>query len=98
MRGLHPMMAERMDLWRLRELRRSSGCPSAQDVYLFRAVARENPRDERLVALAEVRDLTPVRDEARPHHRAARARADGAPGVRGDALASRRAGRRASGC
>ena len=42
---------------------RSSACPSAEDVYLFRAEARENPNDERLVALAEVRDLTPVRDE-----------------------------------
>ena len=27
-------------------------------------VAHENPRDERLFAVAEVRDLTPVRDEA----------------------------------
>ncbi len=62
LRGLHPMMAERMELWRLAnfELER---LPSAPDVYLFRAVARENPRDERLVAVAEVRDLTPVRDE-----------------------------------
>jgi acetyl/propionyl-CoA carboxylase alpha subunit/acetyl-CoA carboxylase carboxyltransferase component len=61
-RGLHPMMAERMELWRLSnfELER---LPAAPDVYLFRAVARENERDERLVALAEVRDLTPVRDE-----------------------------------
>ena len=32
-------------------------------MYLFRAVARENERDERLMALAEIRDLTPVRDE-----------------------------------
>jgi len=62
LRGLHPMMAERMELWRLAnfELER---LPSAPDVYLFRAVARDNPRDERLVAVAEVRDLTPVRVE-----------------------------------
>jgi acetyl/propionyl-CoA carboxylase alpha subunit/acetyl-CoA carboxylase carboxyltransferase component len=61
-RGLHPMMAERMELWRLAnfELER---LPAAPDVYLFRAVARENRRDERLVAVAEVRDLTPVRDD-----------------------------------
>ena len=60
--GLHPMMAERMELWRLSnfELER---LPAAPDVYLYRAVAHENERDERLVALAEVRDLTPVRDE-----------------------------------
>ena len=62
-RGMHPMMAERMDVWRLREFDLER-LPSAQDVYLFRAVAHANPRDERLVALAEVRDLTPVRDES----------------------------------
>ena len=61
LRGLHPMMAERLRLWRFSnfELER---LPSAEDVYLFRAVARENPKDERLFAVAEVRDLTPVRD------------------------------------
>ncbi|HYM57944.1 MAG TPA: biotin carboxylase N-terminal domain-containing protein [Solirubrobacteraceae bacterium] len=63
LRGLHPMMAERMDMWRLAEFALER-LPSAQDVYLFRGVARANPRDERLVAVAEVRDLTPVRDEA----------------------------------
>ena len=62
-RGMHPMMAERMDVWRLREFELER-LPSAQDVYLFRAVAHDNPRDERLVALAEVRDLVPMRDEA----------------------------------
>ncbi len=61
-RGMHPMMAERMDVWRLSEFALER-LPSAEDVYLFRAAAHENPRDERLVALAEVRDLTPVRDE-----------------------------------
>jgi acetyl/propionyl-CoA carboxylase alpha subunit/acetyl-CoA carboxylase carboxyltransferase component len=62
LRGMHPMIAERLDMWRLAnfELER---LPSAHDVYLFRAVARENDRDERLIALAEVRDFTPVRDE-----------------------------------
>ena len=62
LRGLHPMMADRMEVWRLSnfELERLASAP---DVYLFRAVAHENPRDERLVALAEVRDVTPVRDE-----------------------------------
>jgi acetyl-CoA carboxylase carboxyltransferase component len=61
-RGLHPMMSDRLELWRLRNFSLER-LPSAQDVYLFHAQARDNPRDERLVALAEVRDLTPVRDE-----------------------------------
>ena len=63
LRNLHPMIAERLDLWRLSNfsLRR---LPSAEDVYLFHAVAHENPDDERLIALAEVRDLTPARDPA----------------------------------
>src|SRR5204862_4014132 len=62
-RNLHPMIAKRMELWRLSnfDLER---LPSVEDVYLFRGVARDNPGDVRLFALAEVRDLTPVRDSA----------------------------------
>jgi acetyl/propionyl-CoA carboxylase alpha subunit/acetyl-CoA carboxylase carboxyltransferase component len=63
LRGLHPMMAERLQLWRFADFRMER-LPSARDVYLFRGVARENERDERLFAIAEVRDLTPVRDSA----------------------------------
>jgi len=61
-RGLHPMMAKRMHLWRLAnfDIQRM---PSSPEVYLFHAVARSNKKDERLVAIAEVRDLTPVRDD-----------------------------------
>jgi acetyl/propionyl-CoA carboxylase alpha subunit/acetyl-CoA carboxylase carboxyltransferase component len=60
-RNMHPMIAERLELWRLSNfsLRRLS---SAEDVYLFDAVATANPKDERLIALAEVRDLTAARD------------------------------------
>ncbi len=63
LRNMHPMIAERLDLWRLSNfsLRR---LPSAEDVYLFHAVAHENPKDERLIALAEVRDLTAARDSS----------------------------------
>ncbi len=62
-RNMHPMIAERLDLWRLSNfsLRRLS---SAEDVYLFHAVAHANPKDERLIALAEVRDLTAARDSS----------------------------------
>jgi len=62
-RGLHPMMGKRLHLWRLNNFK-TERLPSAEDVYLFHAVARDNPKDERLFALAEVRDLTPVRDES----------------------------------
>ena len=62
LRGLHPMMGERLELWRLSNFALER-LPSAEDVYLFHGAARENPKDERLFALAEVRDLTPVRDE-----------------------------------
>jgi len=62
-RNMHPMIAERLELWRLSNfsLRR---LPSAEDVYLFHAVAHQNPNDERLIAVAEVRDLTPARDSS----------------------------------
>ena len=59
-RNLHPMLAKRLDLWRLSNftLRRLR---SAEDVYVFHGVAHDNPADHRLFALAEVRDLTPIR-------------------------------------
>ena len=60
-RGLHPMMAQRLDLWRLSNFALER-LPAAADIYLFRAAARDNERDQRLVAVAEVRDLTPVLD------------------------------------
>ncbi|MFN7955596.1 MAG: carboxyl transferase domain-containing protein [bacterium] len=60
-RGMHPMMGKRMQLWRLANFD-IERLPSVEDVYLFRGVARTNPKDERLFAIAEVRDLTPVRD------------------------------------
>jgi acetyl-CoA carboxylase carboxyltransferase component len=61
-RGLHPMMGQRLHLWRLNNFK-IARLPSVEDVYLFHAVAHENPKDERLFAFAEVRDLTPVCDE-----------------------------------
>jgi acetyl/propionyl-CoA carboxylase alpha subunit/acetyl-CoA carboxylase carboxyltransferase component len=63
-RGLHPMMAKRLQLWRLGEFD-VERLPSVEDVYLFHGVARSNPKDERLFAIAEVRDVTPVRGDAR---------------------------------
>ncbi len=62
-RGLHPMMVERLQMWRLKNFR-TDRLPSVEDVYLFRGVAYDNAKDERLFAIAEVRDMTPVRDEA----------------------------------
>jgi acetyl/propionyl-CoA carboxylase alpha subunit len=60
-RGVHPMLGKRLQLWRLSHFFLER-LPSVEDVYVFRAVARENARDERLFALAEVRDASPVRD------------------------------------
>ncbi len=60
--GLHPMMAKRLELWRLDNFA-IEAVPTPPDIYLFHGRARENPRDERLIALAEVRDLTARRDE-----------------------------------
>ena len=62
-RNMHPMLAKRLNLDRLRRFA-ITRLDSAEDVYLFHGVARDNPKDERLFALAEVRDLTPVRDDA----------------------------------
>ena len=62
-RGLHPMMGKRLHLWRLSNFN-VERLPSIEDVYLLRAVARDNPKDERLIACAEVRDVTPLRNES----------------------------------
>ena len=62
-RGIHPMMGKRLHLWRLSNFK-IERLPSTEDVYLLHAVARDNPKDERLFACAEVRDVTPVRDKS----------------------------------
>jgi len=62
-RGLHPMIAKRLDLWRLANFH-TERLAWFEDVVVFRAEARDNTRDVRLFALAEVRDLTPILDDA----------------------------------
>jgi acetyl-CoA carboxylase carboxyltransferase component len=61
-RGLHPLMAQRLQIWRFRNFQLEQ-LPAPEGIWLFKGVAHTNPRDERLFAVAEVRDLTPVRDE-----------------------------------
>ncbi len=61
-RGLHPMMAKRLQLYRFQNFRLER-LPSIEDLYLFHAVSHDNPKDERLFAVAEVRDLTAFRDD-----------------------------------
>ena len=56
-RGIHPMRAGDLETWRLRNFE-VERLPSPEDIYLYRGVARENPKDIRLFAFAEVRDLT----------------------------------------
>ena len=60
-RGLHPLTAQRLNLWRLKNFT-GRRLPSAEDTYLLHVVAQENPNDERFIAMAEVRDVTPLRD------------------------------------
>ncbi|MFD2091168.1 ATP-binding protein [Blastococcus deserti] len=61
-RGLHPLTAQRFQIWRLKAFD-GERVPSAEDTYLLHIRGKENPNDERFIAMAEVRDLTPVRDE-----------------------------------
>lgn len=61
-RGVHPMVGRRLDLWRLRDFH-VTRVEAPEDVLLYECVARENPHDRRLVALAQVRQLAVVRDE-----------------------------------
>ncbi|MBR7826668.1 ATP-grasp domain-containing protein [Actinospica sp. MGRD01-02] len=61
-RGLHPYIAQRMQLERLREFDLTRLPSSDEEVYLFQCVAKQNKDDDRLVAFAQVRDLTELRD------------------------------------
>ncbi|MEU5564917.1 carboxyl transferase domain-containing protein [Micromonospora musae] len=61
-RGLHPYIAQRMQLERLRNFDLTRLPSADEEVYLFQSVARENPSDQRLVAFAQVRDLTELRE------------------------------------
>ncbi|WP_192756715.1 carboxyl transferase domain-containing protein [Actinopolymorpha pittospori] len=61
-RGVHPMVARRLNLWRLRDFR-ITRLDAPEDVLLYHCVARENDADQRLVALAQVRQFAVVRDD-----------------------------------
>ncbi|MFT4288726.1 carboxyl transferase domain-containing protein [Nocardioides sp.] len=60
-RGMHPMVGRRLNLWRLRDFE-VTRLPAPADVLLYECVARANPADRRLVAAAQVRQLAVVRD------------------------------------
>lgn len=62
-RDMHPLTGQRLDLWRLKNFD-ITRLPSAENTYLFHCVSPDNPADERLVALAEIRDVNPLRDAA----------------------------------
>jgi acetyl/propionyl-CoA carboxylase alpha subunit/acetyl-CoA carboxylase carboxyltransferase component len=61
-RGIHPMVGRRLDLWRLRQFDLTRLVDAPEDVLLYHCVAPDNPEDQRLVAMAQVRELTVVRD------------------------------------
>ena len=62
-RGMHPLTAQRLNLWRLKNFD-GERVPSAEDTYLFHVTAKDQPNDERFIAMAEVRDLAPLRDDS----------------------------------
>jgi acetyl/propionyl-CoA carboxylase alpha subunit/acetyl-CoA carboxylase carboxyltransferase component len=61
-RGLHPQIALRLQLERLREFDLTRLPSTDEEMYLFKAVAKSNPSDERLIAMYQVRDLTALRE------------------------------------
>ncbi|MEV4639945.1 biotin carboxylase N-terminal domain-containing protein [Actinoplanes sp. NPDC049548] len=61
-RGLHPQIAQRLQLHRLREFDLTRLPSVDEEIYLFKAVAKSNPADERLIVMGQVRDLTPLRE------------------------------------
>jgi acetyl/propionyl-CoA carboxylase alpha subunit/acetyl-CoA carboxylase carboxyltransferase component len=61
-RGVHPMVGRRLNLWRLRDFD-ITRLDAPEDVLLYHCVARNNASDQRLVALAQIRQFTVVRDD-----------------------------------
>ncbi|NYG06385.1 acetyl/propionyl-CoA carboxylase alpha subunit/acetyl-CoA carboxylase carboxyltransferase component [Phycicoccus badiiscoriae] len=61
-RGVHPMVGRRLNLWRLRDFD-VTRLDAPDDVLLYLCTAPGNEADQRLVALAQVRQLVVVRDE-----------------------------------
>jgi acetyl-CoA carboxylase carboxyltransferase component len=61
-RGLHPQIAERLQISRLREFDLTRLPTADEEIYLFKAAAKSNKADERLIAMGQVRDLTPLRE------------------------------------
>ncbi|HEY1818787.1 MAG TPA: carboxyl transferase domain-containing protein [Trebonia sp.] len=61
-RGLHPQIAERLQISRLREFDLTRLPSADEEIYLFKAAAKSNKADERLIAMGQVRDLTPLRE------------------------------------
>ena len=61
-RGVHPMVGRRLNLWRLRNFR-ITRLDAPEDVLLYHCVAGDNEADQRLVALAQIRQFAIVRDQ-----------------------------------
>lgn len=61
-RGVHPMVGRRLNLWRLRDFE-VTRLEAPEDVLLYHCVAPGNDSDQRLVALSQVRQLAVVRDD-----------------------------------
>jgi acetyl/propionyl-CoA carboxylase alpha subunit/acetyl-CoA carboxylase carboxyltransferase component len=62
-RGVHPMVGRRLNLWRLRDFN-ITRLDAPDDVLLYLCVAPDNEADQRLVALAQIRELALVRDSS----------------------------------
>ena len=59
--GIHPMVGRRLNLWRLRDFE-VTRLEAPEDVLMYHCVAPDNAADERLVVLAQIRELAVVRD------------------------------------
>jgi acetyl/propionyl-CoA carboxylase alpha subunit/acetyl-CoA carboxylase carboxyltransferase component len=60
-RGVHPMIGRRLNLWRLGDFD-VTRLDAPDDVLLYQCIAPDNPADQRLVALAQIRQITIARD------------------------------------
>ncbi|RME76122.1 MAG: hypothetical protein D6785_14110 [Planctomycetota bacterium] len=61
LRDIHPSVNRRLEFWRFENFEMER-LPSREEIYLFKGRAKENPKDERLFVVGEIRDLAPFKD------------------------------------
>ncbi|RME03892.1 MAG: ATP-grasp domain-containing protein [Planctomycetota bacterium] len=62
LRDIHPTLNQKLELWRFGHFQLER-LPSKDEIYLFKGISKIHAHDQRLFAIAQIRDFAPVRNE-----------------------------------